>query len=89
MDRRSKGRGSNGAYRGYSRRRRRRVRLNKHHRLPRSRGGGNGRNVIKVDEELHRAYHRLFGNRTAPEIAELLSKVWIDPDYEMIAIRRN
>lgn len=66
------------------------IPLDKHHRLPRSRGGDNSkRNIVMVPQKLHRAWHTLVGNMTAPEVAELLSNVWIDPDYILIAMKRD
>jgi hypothetical protein len=73
---------------------RRRVRKKKHttdrhHRKPRSLGGDNSeRNLIRVDKEKHVLWHRFVGNKTVHEIAEYLSK-WIDPDYKLIAVRRE
>lgn len=72
----------------------------KHHRRPRSRfppdykgsktRTPNGRNNIsRVDQGCHRAYHKLFGNMTAPEIASMLSDCWIDPDYRLVAILKK
>lgn len=71
----------------------------RHHRLPRSRfpvdykgsktktpGGRN--NLTRVSTPFHTAYHRLFGNMTASEIASLLSDAWIDPDWQLIARKR-
>lgn len=62
----------------------------RHHRLPRSRGGGdNPENISIVNAHKHRCYHTLFGNRTAPEVAQLLTEVWIDPEVELIAIPKG
>lgn len=66
------------------------MNIDKHHRLPRSRGGSNrNSNISLVRKDLHVAYHRLFGNATPDEIVEILNKVWIDPTYKLVAVRRN
>ena len=66
------------------------MNIDKHHRLPRSRGGSNrNSNISLVRKDLHVAYHRLFGNATPDEIVEILNKVWIDPAYKLVAVRRN
>ncbi len=62
----------------------------KHHRLPKSRGGTNEpRNISRVRVKYHRAYHLLFGNMNAQEIARVLTDFWIDPDYYLVAVPRN
>jgi len=63
--------------------------MDRHHRLPRSRGGSNkSRNISIVERELHRAWHRLVGNMTADEVAAMLTDTWIDPDYYLVAVPR-
>ena len=60
--------------------------FDRHHRLPSSRGGGNEeRNISIVPSHEHRAFHLLFANKTAPEIAEVLNRIWIDPDFRLVA----
>ena len=50
-------------------------RKNKHHILPRKRGGKTcAKNIIVLDENRHSAYHLLFGNRTFLEAAALLKR---------------
>lgn len=62
----------------------------RHHRLPRSRGGSNEeRNISLVETKYHRAYHLLFGNMTPLEMASLLNDVWIDPDVKFVVRRRK
>jgi hypothetical protein len=62
----------------------------KHHRHPRSLGGDDSdRNLSVVTQHLHRAYHLLFSNGTPYDIASILNAVWISPNYELIARRRN
>ena len=62
----------------------------RHHRKPRSLGGTNdARNISIVDQTKHRAYHTLFQNMTPHEIARLLTEVWVDPDYTIIAVKKR
>jgi len=62
----------------------------RHHRLPRSRGGQNGGgNVVTVPQNHHRAYHLLFGNMIPKEMAKMLTDTWIDPAYYLVAIPRQ
>lgn len=66
------------------------MNIDKHHRLPRSKGGSNSNsNISLVRKDLHVAYHKLFGNATPDEVAEILNKVWIDPAYKLVAVRRT
>jgi hypothetical protein len=64
---------------------------NKHHRLPRSRGGtDNPDNISIVRKRHHLIFNELFGsNPTAHEVAKILSDVWIDPRYEIIVRRKE
>lgn len=68
--------------------------MERHHRLPRSRGGhhttkGKRDNVTLVERELHRAWHLLFGNMEAPEVAAMITDTWCDPDYYLVAVPRD
>lgn len=66
------------------------MNIDKHHRLPRSKGGSNSNsNISLVRKDLHVAYHKLFGNATPDEVADILNKVWIDPAYKLVAVRRT
>lgn len=63
--------------------------LERHHRKCRSHGGTNEpRNISIVRENLHRAYHLIFQNRTAEEVADVLNDIWIDPDKVLICVDR-
>jgi hypothetical protein len=54
---------------------RRKVRLQEHHILPRSRGG----KITKtVPSDYHEAYHKLFENLTPAEILQYLKQVWFN-----------
>lgn len=58
---------------------------NKHHRKPRSIGGTDlERNLSYVPVKHHRAWHNIFGNMSAPQIAIKLGKIY--PDYFFLAI---
>jgi len=64
--------------------------MDRHHRLPRSRGGSNdARNSSIVERKLHKAWHMLAGNMTAPEVAAMLTDTWIDADYCLVAVPRK
>jgi hypothetical protein len=56
---------------------------NRHHKLPRSRGGGLGRNCVRVDQKRHYFWHCLFGNMTGEEIAEEVNRCWLDPRFKL------
>jgi hypothetical protein len=64
--------------------------MDRHHRLPRSRGGSNSpHNISIVEKQLHQAWHKLVGNMNAQEVASMLSDTWIDPDYYLVAVPRH
>lgn len=64
-------------------------RLSKHHRLPKSRGGSNTpKNISVVDADQHAAFHKIFRNGTAQEVADILNDTWIDPDKVLICVDR-
>ena len=49
---------------------------NKHHLIPKSRGGEKTQsNILLIDVERHNAWHRLWGNRTLDEVIALLIRV--------------
>jgi hypothetical protein len=65
-----------------------RTRLTKHHRVPIARNGSDdSRNIAMVQNRIHVRYHALFGIMTPFEIAEMLNE-FIDPDYELVVIRK-
>lgn len=64
--------------------------MDRHHRLPRSRGGSNeARNISIVERKLHVAWHCLVGNMNAQEAARMLSDTWVDPNFYFVAIPRH
>jgi hypothetical protein len=49
---------------------------NRHHLVPKSRGGSmSRRNLLYVDGNVHRRWHEVFGNRTLEEVIALLLRV--------------
>ncbi len=66
--------------------------IERHHRLPRSRGGTDNfppENVINIEQDIHRAWHRVVGNMTAEEVAAMLTDQFIDPRFYLVAIPRK
>lgn len=62
----------------------------RHHRRPRSRGGDNSeKNISYVDRDQHSAWHLLFKNHEPECIAEIITALWLDPDWEMVARRKS
>lgn len=49
--------------------------FNRHHLIPKCRGGYGGKNLLKMDMERHKAWHFLFNNLTLDEVIELLQRV--------------
>lgn len=67
----------------------RRPKDSRHHRKPRSLNGGDEpRNISMVSEKEHQAWHCIAVNYTPEKIAQIISDVWLDPDWKMIAVRR-
>lgn len=66
-----------------------------HHRHPRSRKDSYSRhinhpsNLTILETEIHRAWHRIIGNRLPDEVAALLTEKFISPDYYLVAVPRN
>lgn len=69
---------------------RRRLGLHRHHRRPRSIGGDNSnRNISLVCRDKHEAWHRLFRNHEAEDIARIINEVWLDPNKEFVCVSRK
>lgn len=67
--------------------------ITRHHRRPRSlKGNGfdvhHQSNISFVPEHRHRAWHTLFGNKEAMEIAKLINDVYLDPQYFFVVVKR-
>ena len=53
-----------------------RFHRNKHHLKPRSVGGTSEKyNLLLIEEERHKMWHKLFGNLTLNEVIELLMRM--------------
>lgn len=64
--------------------------MTKHHRKMKSHNGTDDpRNIYVVCEKKHQAFHTLFGNMNAEEIARELSAHWIDPAYYLECHKRS
>lgn len=62
----------------------------KHHRKPRSLQGSHEQdNISYVRTNKHSAWHLLFGNYTPEMIAKIITSVWLDPEFKMVAFRRT
>jgi len=61
-----------------------------HHRKPRSIGGTNDpANLSELPRSRHAAWHTLFQNFDAERIAVEINTRYLDPEYVMVAERRN
>ena len=60
----------------------------RHHRKPKSLGGGNeDRNIALIPRKFHEAYHLLFANGSPEEVCDVLNKYFIDPDFILVPHR--
>ena len=65
---------------------------NWHHRKAKVNSGSgkiSSGNMIEVDVLRHQAFHFLFQTKTAVQIAEHLTRIWIDPEWELIARKKE
>jgi hypothetical protein len=61
----------------------------KHHRKPTSMGGtSEERNLSELSVSRHRAWHTLFQNWCPERIAYEINSRYLDPDYEMVVVRK-
>jgi len=71
------------------------FRLSTHHRRPKSKGGSSdpdSGNLIRIAVNLHEAWHTLVGNEDPPRIAEILdrfNRIYLDPNWKLIAVKRT
>lgn len=57
---------------------------NRHHRLPKSRGGKtNRKNCCKICARRHFFWHCLFGNMTGEEIMYEVNSTMLDPRFKL------
>jgi hypothetical protein len=55
---------------------RRKKKTNRHHLIPRSRGGANlPNNLLTIGIERHEYWHKIFGNKTLDEVIKLLIRL--------------
>lgn len=45
----------------------------RHHKIPRSQGGGKGKNVVLIDDDRHKLWHRAWDNKTPTNIVQSIS----------------
>lgn len=65
-----------------------RNKITRHHRKPRSLGGGNEpENISHIKFKFHEAWHLLFGDKPAKEIAEEINKYYLDPEFKFVTKR--
>lgn len=60
----------------------------KHHRRPKSKGG-DATDIILVDSECHKAWHKLFYNFDPEKIAEIINSTWLDERFSLICVPRE
>lgn len=64
--------------------------FNWHHKRPRSLGGASTpENMSYVPVELHRAWHLLFQNYEAQQIADIINQHWLDPAFVFLTVGKS
>lgn len=64
--------------------------LSRHHKKCKSNGGDNSKqNLSSVSRKAHTHWHALFYNLEAEGIAKVINETWLDPEWELVARRRN
>jgi hypothetical protein len=59
----------------------------KHHRKARSRGGlDTPRNIVRVNDRKHHAFHVLFQNNNMESVVRDLNDTWLDPDCTVFLV---
>ena len=67
---------------------RKRYRLEKHHVIPRSRGGSDDlSNIVEIEARQHELYHQLFSNKTPAEILQYLNTDFWGSLYQLKIIQ--
>lgn len=62
----------------------------RHHLKCRSHGGTWDRdNIAFINDKFHKAWHLIFGNCCAYDIAEIINAIFLDPDYKLVVEVRN
>jgi hypothetical protein len=66
------------------------VMMTIHHRRPVKLGGlSDQRNLSRIPESKHRAWHLLFGHMNPYTIAKTINDVFLDPDFEFVVQRKS
>lgn len=64
--------------------------VSRHHRRCRANGGTDDpRNLSFLSVKEHQAWHTLTGSMSPYQIARLFSENFLDPDYLLVAVRRD
>ncbi|HEY1501876.1 MAG TPA: hypothetical protein VGF88_20045 [Acidobacteriaceae bacterium] len=64
--------------------------LTHHHRKPGSLGGTRSReNISRIPAKKHTAWHILFQNFSAEQIASEINRLYLDLDYEIVVRRKE
>ena len=66
--------------------------LTRHHRRPKSLNGTDSfppNNISLIPDLQHRSWHNLFGSMSPYQIARLITELYLDPDYIMVAVKRS
>jgi hypothetical protein len=63
--------------------------FNWHHRKPRSRGGGRGRNLVSVPRSRHALWHAFASNLLPEELAKEMQEVWLEAGYRVTIEWKN
>ena len=62
-------------------------RMSRHHRKCKSLGGTNAfENLVVIPMKEHRAWHLIFDNKPAPQIAGIINAHYIDPTMELCVV---
>jgi hypothetical protein len=66
------------------------MELTRHHRRPRAQGGTSEmHNISYLPANKHDAWNLLFGTMSPDEIAREITYRYLDPDYELVARRKD
>ncbi len=64
--------------------------MTEHHRKPKKLGGTDApKNISRITRVKHTSWHTLFNHMEAQEIAHEINRHYLDPDYEMVAIKKS
>lgn len=64
--------------------------LTKHHRCPKSLNGSDKpSNISMLPKSQHEAWHTIAGSLNPSQIADIINKYYLDPNYAFVVVRRN